>query len=217
MTTVSHDVVDKSGKKVGSIDLDEKIFDAVIKQDLVHQVVRWQRAKRRAGTHSVLNRARMTRSGKKPWRQKGTGNARAGSASSPVWVGGAVAHGPSPRNYEFSVPKQVRKAALCSALSSKKKGGKLVIVDDLSVSGKTKEMQGVLSAVGVQARGALILLPDTSGDAGMLVSRSSKNIPRVKTIPVVGLNVYDLVNADILVCSKAGVEALQARVVGPQS
>ena len=217
MSTVAQDIVDKTGKKVGSIDLDEKIFDAIVKKDLVHQVVRWQRAKKRAGTHSVLNRAKMTGGGKKPWRQKGTGNARAGSKNSPLWVGGAVAHGPQPRSYEFAVPKQVRKAAICSALSAKKKGGKLVVVDDLSVSGKTSEMKNVLTAIGMEKRGALIVLPDLKEEKGELVSRSSKNIPKVKAVPAIGLNVYDLVNADILVCSKEGVEALQARIAGAQN
>ena len=217
MSTVTQDIVDKAGKKVGSIDLDENIFGAVVKKDLVHQVVRWQRAKKRAGTHSALNRAAMTGGGKKPWRQKGTGNARAGSKNSPVWVGGAVAHGPQPRSYEFSVPKQVRKAAICSALTAKKQGGKLVVVDDLSVSGKTKDMQSILSAIGMEKRGALIVLPDTTAEDGALVSRSSKNIPGVKTVPAMGLNVYDLVNAELLVCSKEGVEALQAKVAGTQN
>jgi large subunit ribosomal protein L4 len=217
VSTVKQDIVDKAGKKVGSIDLDEAIFAAVIKKDLVHQVVRWQRAKKRAGTHSALNRAAMTGGGKKPWKQKGTGNARAGSKNSPVWVGGAVAHGPQPRSYEFSVPKRVRKAAICSALSAKKQGGKLVVIDDLVVSGKTQEIQGVLSAVGMEKRGALIVLPEKNGEGAELVSRSSKNIPGVKTVAAAGVNVYDLVNADLLVCTKEGVEALQSRVAGTQN
>lgn len=215
MSTLAHDIVDSTGKKVGSFDLEEKIFGAVVKTDLVHQVVRWQRAKKRAGTHSVLNRDRMEGGGKKPWKQKGTGNARAGSSNSPVWVGGAVAHGPSPRNYEFSVPKQVRKQALCSALSSKKKDGNMVIIDSITSTGKTREMQAVLKAVGVN-KSALIVLPEMGGESEVLVARASKNLAKVKTVPAIGLNVYDLVNADMLVFSKAGIEALQKRVSGAQ-
>ena len=209
MAELNHEVVNSEGKAVGTITLDPTVFGAPVKTDLVHQVVRWQRAKRRAGTHACLNRGAMTGGGKKPWKQKGTGNARAGSRNSPVWVGGAVAHGPSPRSYEFKLTKGVRRGAMTSVLSDKLKNESLVILDNLAVeSGKTRDMTAILSNLGVAGKKAVLLMPEKDE----LVWRSSGNLKEITSLPVAGANVYDMVNAHYIVATKDAVEKLQQRL-----
>ncbi|MCL4125271.1 UNVERIFIED_CONTAM: hypothetical protein GTU68_056331 [Idotea baltica] len=163
--------------------------------------------KRRAGTHSVLNRKNMTGGGKKPHRQKGTGRARAGSSNSPLWVGGAVTHGPSPRSYEFKLNKKTKRAALAAVFSDKRKNSELILVDELNLKeGKTKELISILDKLKIADQKVFILLPETNE----LVSRASSNIPGVKAGNLDAVNIYDLVNAKYVLATKSGIEKLQA-------
>src|SRR5690554_4743128 len=161
-------VVDQKNEKVGEVTLDDAIFAAPVRKHLFWEVVNWQRARRRAGTQKVKTRAEVSGGGKKPWRQKGTGRARAGTTRAPHWVGGGIetraphwvgggiVHGPSPRDFSFSMPKKKRKAALRSVLSLKARDGKLIVVDDLTFAEtKTKFAIGVLNAL--QAPSALLV------------------------------------------------------------
>lgn len=214
MKALTHSVVDMTGKEVGSIDLDPAVFGIEINQGLVHQVARWQRAKKRSGTHATLNRSKMEGGAKKPFKQKGTGRARAGTSRSPLWVGGAVIHGPQPRSYEFAIPKKQRRKALASVLTDKCLSNNLVIVDKLEVSsGKTKDMSAVLNSMGVSAKACILVSQDADEDKSG-VWLSSRNLPKVKTLQVEAANVYDLVNGAVLVIAKDAVETLQKKVSG---
>ncbi len=214
MTSVQVAVKDMNGKEVGKLDLDPTVFASESDPSLVHATVRWQRAKKRAGTHSALTRGQMKRSDAKPHKQKGTGRARAGSRNSPLWVGGAVIHGPQPRSYDFRLPKRTRRQAMASVLSDKVRAERLVILDSLAIeSGKTKDMAAVLKKLGVSEKSAAIMLPEAEEN----VWRSSKNIKGVKSLPVSGANVYDLLNHHYLVGTKDAILALQDRVMQKKS
>jgi large subunit ribosomal protein L4 len=206
---LSQKVLSQSGNEVGSIDLDPTIFDAPILEDIVHATVTWQRNKRRAGTHSTITKGVMKGGAKKPWRQKGTGRARAGSSTSPHWVGGAVAHGPLPRSYETRLSKRSRRQALCSVLTDKRQRGGLIVLEALAIDdGKTKSFAGVLSALGVSGEKGVLLAPKTNE----LVRQASRNIPGVTILPIEGVNVYDLVKSRYLLCTKDDVLQLQERL-----
>jgi large subunit ribosomal protein L4 len=206
-------VFDARGKEKGSVELPASVFQGTIKEELVHGAVRWQRAKRRAGTHDVLTRSEMKGGGKKPFKQKGTGNARAGSIISPLWVGGAVVHGPTPRSYEFRLSKKMRKAALQSALSSKAAAGNLLVLEGVSgASGKTKDAVAVLKGLGVYGSKVLFVMSnETSTDRDNFM-RAVRNVKGVTTLPVAGVNVYDLVNSTNVVCTQDALAQLSARV-----
>ena len=146
------DVLDIQGKKVGAVEVADAVFGAPVKEHLFWEVVKAQRAAKRAGTHATKTREFVRGGGKKPYRQKGTGNARQGSSRSPNFVGGGVVFGPHPRSYEYTVPKKVRRAALASALSLRAKEQKVVILDQLAFDApKTKKMAGVLKALGLKS------------------------------------------------------------------
>jgi large subunit ribosomal protein L4 len=205
-----------SGGEAGTIDLSADVFGAPVYAHLVHQVVRWQRAKKRAGTHDVLSRSEMKGGGKKPWKQKGTGRARAGSIISPLWVGGAVVHGPSPRSYEFKIPKGVRRKALCSALTAKVKTGNLIVVDEiLSTDGKTKSMAAMLKNIGVSGSILVVLSDKVFADkASEKTVKAIRNIARVNLIPVGGINVYDIMKAKYVVVASDAVKGIESRGLG---
>jgi len=205
-----------SGGEAGTIDLSADVFGAPVYTHLVHQVVRWQRAKKRAGTHDVLSRSEMKGGGKKPWKQKGTGRARAGSIISPLWVGGAVVHGPSPRSYEFKVPKGVRRKALSSALTAKVKTDSLIIVDQIaSTDGKTKGMASMLKSLGVSGSILVVLSDKTFTDKGSENTvKAIRNIARVNLIPVNGINVYDIMRAKYVVVASDAVKGIESRCLG---
>ena len=213
---VNYPVIDKDGKEIGTIALDSGVFGFPVDEFALHQVVRWQLNKKRAGTHSTKNIAAMEGGGRKPHKQKGTGKARAGSNNSPLWIGGAVAMGPTPRKYDFKIPKALRKNALCSALTIKAAEKSLIIVDNLegNFTGKTKEAKSLLESVSVKE-------PKRKGKASALViltgcrersDKSLRNIAGVKTIPTIGVNVYDLMLHPCIVMSKQGVEELCNRI-----
>jgi len=210
MDSVKVSVKDMSGKEVESLELNPAVFGIVPMASLVHQTVRWQRAKRRAGTHSVLTRSNMKGGGKKPWKQKGTGRARAGSNNSPVWVGGAVSHGPTPRKYDFRLPKRTRRQAMASVLSDKVSKDRLVVLKDLQIeSGKTRDMAVVLKELGVAGKSAIILLAQDNGG----VRQASRNISKVMTLGVEGANVYDLLKHQYLVGTPEALLKLQDRLL----
>lgn len=209
--SIAWKVMSLEGKEVGSVQLNGAVFGAAINLSLVHDTVRWQLARRRAGTHQALTRTMMEGGAKKPWKQKGTGRARAGSGISPLWVGGASIHGPLPRSYDYRLPKRTRRQALMSVLSDKVKSNQLVVVDDLTVnSGKTKDMAAALAKVGVGDKRVTLVITEENGT----VARSARNLANVHLATVAAVNVYDLLRNEILVTTKAGIAALENRVTG---
>ena len=209
--SVSWKILSLEGKEVGSIDLDGEVFAAKVNKSLVHDTVRWQLARRRAGTHQALTRSMMRGGAKKPWKQKGTGRARAGSGISPLWVGGASIHGPLPRCYDYRLPKRTRRQALAAVLSDKVQAKQLIVVDSLAVkSGKTKDMAAALGKVGVTDQRVTVVTTEND----QMVVRSARNLPNVQLASVAAVNVYDLLRNEILVTTKAGIEALQTRLKG---
>lgn len=205
-------IYDAAGKEKGSVALTPAVFQAQVKAELVHGTVRWQRAKRRAGTHDVLTRSEMKGGGKKPFKQKGTGNARAGSIISPLWVGGAIVHGPTPRSYEFRMSKKMRQGALRSALSAKASEGTFCVLESVAgATGKTKDAVALLKSVGVYGTKTLVIVPNVESDEKAKFVLGLRNIEKVTVVPVAGVNVYDLVNSANVVCVQAALAELEAR------
>ena len=201
------DIKNLAGKTVGSIELDDSVFGAEVKEHLLWEVVKQQMAARRAGTHSTLRRDEVRGGGKKPFRQKGTGQARQGSSRAPNHVGGGKVFSPKPRDYSYNVPKKVRRAALRSALSLRAKEQKLVIVDSLELSeAKTKQVVAALKALGLGSA----LLVDKADNVGL--SRSTRNLQDSKYLASEGLNVYDVLNYETLVLTTATVKEIEARL-----
>jgi large subunit ribosomal protein L4 len=164
-------VYDIQGSQVGEIALNEAVFGAKVNKALLHEAVTMQLASRRLGTSAVKNRASVSGGGRKPWRQKGTGQARAGSRRSPLWKGGGVVFGPTPRSYAYSMPKKARRQALCAALSAKVESGELIVVDGLTLAEpKTKVMVDILSRIKAQKPLIVTALDDVN------VSKSARNI-----------------------------------------
>jgi large subunit ribosomal protein L4 len=197
-------VYSKGKKKVSEIDLDARIFDSDVKDHLIHDVVRMQMARKRSGSASTKTRSMIRGGGAKPWRQKGTGRARAGTIRSPLWRGGGVVFGPSPRKYDLAIPKKVRKGALRSALSLRNKEGKLWILKDLKFKEiKTKGFVKFMDAFGFD--NALVVLDKED----INVERSARNIPGVKILRVEGLNVYDILSHENLVFLEGAIQRIQ--------
>ena len=202
------DVIKLDGAKGGSIELSDAIFGiADIRADLLARTVNWQLAKRRAGTHKVQTRNENSRTGKKMYKQKGTGGARHGSRRAPQFVGGSRAFGPIVRDHGFSLPKKVRALALRHALSSKAKAGELVVVSDLTVKeAKTSALRATFGKLGWD-KALIIAGPEVDAGFGL----AARNIPHIDVLPNAGLNVYDVLRANKLVLTKAAVEAIEAR------
>ena len=202
------DVISLDGGKGGSIELPDAIFGIdEIRGDILQRVVTWQLAKRRAGTHKVKNRAEINRTGKKMYRQKGTGSARHGPAKVNLFRGGGRSFGPVVRSHEIGLPKKVRALALKHALSAKAKDGGIVVVDKATVEGgKTKALAANFEKLGL--KNALII-DGAAVDAGF--AQAARNIPNVDVLPVQGINVYDILRRHHLVLTKAALEALEAR------
>ncbi len=192
----------------GSVELPDEIFAATPRPDIIARVVHWQLAKRRAGTHSTNGMNDVSGTTKKPYRQKGTGNARQGSLRAPQFRGGGVVHGPVPHSHEYSLNKKVRRLGLVSALSQKQADGKLVVLEAANGTAKTGELAKKLKALGWSS----VLIVDGIVDAGFL--RASRNIPGIDVLPTIGANVYDILNHDMLAITTAGVEALKQRLNG---
>lgn len=201
-------VLTMDAKKAGDIELDDAVFGVTPRADILHRVVNWQLAKRRAGTHAVKFRSDIARTSKKWGRQKGGGTARHGSRRSNIFVGGGRAFGPIPRDHGFSLPKKVRKLGLRSVLSAKQADGKLIVVDDAAIKeGKTKELKGKLDALGLQ--NALFV---DGAEVNANFKQAAANIPGIDILPSVGANVYDILRRDTLVLTKAAVAQLQERL-----
>src|SRR4051794_9548011 len=202
------DIKNLDGKKVGSVDLDDSVFGVEVNEHLLWEVVKAQRAKKRAGTHSTKRRDEVRGGGKKPYKQKGTGNARQGSTRAPHYVGGGSVFGPKPRDYEYNVPKKVKASALRSALSLRLKEGKLVILDQFAVEPKRSTRQVVAALGKLGAPKALVV--DVKGNEWL--PRGVHNLATAKYLAQEGVNVYDVLRFETLVLTRAATEALQARL-----
>jgi large subunit ribosomal protein L4 len=202
-TTV--DVLNANNEKVDSLELPEAVFGAPVKSHLLQDVVRMQLANRRRGTADTKGRAEVSGGGKKPWKQKGTGRARAGTIRSPLWRHGGTTFGPHPRDYGFRVSKAVRRQALCGALSAKAEAGAIRVLESLSLEKpSTKAMHSLLQGVGAQGK-ALVVLPGRDE----VLEKSVRNLPQVRILTVQGLNVYDILKADTLIMTPEGVHTLR--------
>jgi large subunit ribosomal protein L4 len=188
--------------------LKEEIFGAKTRPHLLHQAVVMQLANRRAGTASTKSKGFVSGGGKKPWRQKGTGRARAGSIRSPIWVGGGTTFGPQPRDYSYRMPRKARREALLSALSLKNRDGKIIVVDKFELeAAKTKLMAKALADLSVQS--ALMVIAESDEK----IERSARNLPKVKVLRVEGLNVYDLMRYEHLILTDGALKLLEERLV----
>ncbi len=203
MPTVA--IYDIANKKVGDLELNENIFGVEMNAGLVHQAVVMQLASQRLGNHATKTRSMVRGGGRKPWKQKGTGRARCGSTRSPIWVGGGTVFGPSPRSYAFSMPRKQRRLAIMCALSDKVANGEIVVLDSINFDApKTKEVVKMLESFSVDNK-ALIVTADYAEN----VDKSSRNIPGVKTINTIGLNVFDILNADKLFITKDAIARIE--------
>ena len=203
-------VVNASGNTVGTQSVPSFVVDGSAPLSLVHQLVRWQRATWRAGTHKVKTRAEASGGGAKPWKQKGTGRARSGSNTSPVWVGGGVAHGPKPRSYEFRINKTERKRALTKAISCRYGEEHLIVVKEFGLTEiRTSAAQAVLKNLGLADGGRVLIVV---ADVNEAVVKSFRNIEGVKIVDVRGLSVYDVMDNNYLVIESGAFEALADRL-----
>src|SRR5580693_1507117 len=202
------DVITLDGAQSGSVDLPEAVFGLTeIRTDILQRCVTWQLAKRRAGTHKVQVRNEVSRTGKKMYRQKGTGGARHGSRRAAQFVGGARAHGPVVRSHEIGLPKKVRALALRHALSSKAKDGAIVVLESATLdSPKTAALRAGFAKIGV-TNALVIAGPEVDGAFKL----AARNIPGVDVLPNAGLNVYDILRRDTLVLTRAALEGIAAR------
>jgi large subunit ribosomal protein L4 len=195
-------------KKAGEIDLDDSIFGLPARKDILARVVNWQLAKRRAGTHKVKTRGEVSGSTRKLFRQKGTGNARMGSARTTQRRGGGTVFGPVVRDHGFDLTKKVRKLGLKTALSAKAAEGKLIVVDMAAMTQpKTSELAKQFAALGWSS---VLIIDGAQVDDGF--ARAARNLPLVDVLPQQGANVYDILRRDTLVLTKGAVEALEARL-----
>lgn len=199
-------LVNQQNSEVGEIDLQESIFAVEVKPYLMHMAVLYHLAKKRSGNAATKTRGMIRGSGKKPYRQKGTGRARAGSRKSPIWRGGGTIFGPHPRSFAFKMNKKVRRLALASALSQKLIEGNLIVVDKFDLPEiKTKEMAGVLNAL--NATNSLIVM----GENNEKLTKSTRNISGVKVLNSDGINVYDCLRYDKLVILQSALEQIEKR------
>jgi large subunit ribosomal protein L4 len=199
-------VITLANAPAGDIDLPDALFGAEPRVDIMARVVHWQLAKRRAGTHKVKGMGEVSGTTKKPYRQKGTGNARQGSLRAPQFRKGGIVHGPVARDHGYSLNKKVRRLGLISALSQKAKDGKLVVLDLDGAATKTGEMAKAVRALGWKS--ALIVDAAVREEFG----RAVRNLPNVQAMPTVGANVRDILKYDVLAVTRQGVEALKERL-----
>ena len=201
------DVYDMARKKVGTMELSSDIFGAPVKKHLLHEVVNWQLAKRRSGTSSTKTRGEVRGGGAKPWKQKHTGRARAGSRRSPIWRKGGVTFGPKPKDWSYSLPKKVRRGALVSALSSRFGDGAIVVLDSLEFPEiKTRQVAKFMKDFEISQ--ALVVVSSDNEN----LYKSARNIPGVKVLRDEGINVYDLLRHRNIVMVKDSVERIQERL-----
>lgn len=202
------DIVNLDNQNVGSIELADSVFGAEVRADILSRVVNWQLANRRAGTHKVKTIAEVSGTTKKPYKQKGTGNARQGSLRAPQYRGGGIVFGPVVRSHEFDLPKKIRSMGMRCALSSKAQNGKLVVVDELKMADvKTKELKTKLEKLGFES---VLFVGGSELDKNF--SLAARNIINVDVLPQQGANVYDIMRRDTLVLTKEAAENLEARL-----
>ncbi|RBI75788.1 50S ribosomal protein L4 [Roseovarius sp. TE539] len=201
------DVIKLDGGKAGSVELGEDIFGLEPRADILHRVVRWQRNRAQAGTHKVKTRSETSYSSKKIYRQKGTGGARHGDRNAPIFRKGGIYKGPVPRSHGHELPKKFRKLGLKHALSAKAKAGELVVLDEAESQGKTRELARQVKDLGWKR--ALVI---DGAEVNEGFARAARNIEGLDVLPSIGANVYDILKRDTLVITKAGVEALEARL-----
>jgi large subunit ribosomal protein L4 len=201
-------VYDIENKKVSEIELSEAVFGAEVNEAVLYDVVRMQMASKRLGTASTKTRHEIRGGGKKPWRQKGTGRARAGTIRSPLWRGGGIVFGPLPRSYAYKVPKKVKKLALVSALSMKVKEGRLLILKDFPMDEiKTKKFKEIIDRFGLKK---VLLVVDKTDP---VLEKSSRNVQGIKVIRSEGINVYDLLNYDHVVLFEPSVKTIEGALL----
>jgi large subunit ribosomal protein L4 len=202
------DVVNTSAEKVAEVEVKDELFAVEVKPAILHDVVCMQRANRRGGNASTKTRGQVRGGGAKPWRQKGTGRARAGTKNSPIWRGGGVTFGPRPRDYSYKLPKKVRRLALRMALSARMNEGNLVIVDQFDMEApKTKEFVGVMKNFDFDN---CLVVADMDN---VNIRLSSRNAVGYKVLPVAGLNVYDILKYPKLMLMQSSLEQLEARLM----
>jgi len=200
------DVVNVENKKVGTVSVSDALFGGRVKTDLIHESVVRANAAERRGTHATKNRALVSGSGKKPWRQKGTGRARVGEIRNPLWRKGGTVFGPQPRSYDYQLPKKVELGALRAALAAKIQGGAVVVVDSLSASAvKTKAAVGMLKTIGVTGKALLV---DVHLDEKLALS--VRNLPGVVLLPSNRITARDVANTKTVVVTQAALEKLEA-------
>jgi large subunit ribosomal protein L4 len=201
-------VYNAKNEQVGEVTLKDDLFGVEVKPHILHDVVRMQLANRRSGNSSTKTRVEVAGSGAKPWKQKGTGRARAGSRRSPIWRGGGIAFGPKPRDYSYKLPKKVRKLGLIMALSARFSEDQLKVVDSLEMAEiKTKDFVGFMN--NLEAKNVLVIIPDHDEN----IEKSSRNIPKVKVLPVSGLNVYDILLHEKLILVQTSIAKLEERLL----
>ena len=202
------DVIKLDGGKAGSIDLNDALFGLEPRADILHRVVRWQRAKAQAGTHSTLGRSDVSYSTKKIYRQKGTGGARHGDKGAPIFRHGGIYKGPTPRSHAHDLPKKFRALGLRHALSAKAKAGELIILDAATMTdSKTSSLAKMVKELGWKR---VLIIDGAEIDGNFALA--ARNIENIDVLPTMGANVYDILKRDQLVITKAGVEALEARL-----
>jgi large subunit ribosomal protein L4 len=201
------DVIKLDGDKAGDIELDEALFGLEPRADILHRVVRWQRNKAQAGTHKVKTRSEVSYSTKKIYRQKGTGGARHGSRKAPIFRKGGIYKGPTPRSHAHDLTKKFRALGLRHALSAKAKAGELVVIENADAEGKTAALAKQVKNLGWKRA---LVIDGASVNEGFL--NASRNIEGLDILPTMGANVYDILKRDTLVITKAGIEALEARL-----
>ncbi len=205
---MKRDVVNLQADKAGEVELSDAVFGLEPRADILHRVVRWQRARAQAGTHKVKTRSETSYSSKKIYRQKGTGGARHGDRNAPIFRKGGVYKGPTPRSHAHDLPKKVRKLGLRMALSAKAGSGKLVVLDVAALA-EAKTTQLAKAAKELGWRKALII---DGAELDTNFARAARNLEGVDVLPSVGANVYDILRRDTLVITRAGLEALEARL-----
>ncbi|MEC7764788.1 MAG: 50S ribosomal protein L4 [Pseudomonadota bacterium] len=201
------DVIKLDGAKAGSVELDEALFGLEPRADILHRVVRWQRNNAQQGTHKVKTRSETSYSTKKIYRQKGTGGARHGDRNAPIFRKGGIYKGPTPRSHGHELTKKFRKLGLKHALSAKAQEGAIVVIDTAEADGKTKVLAKLVKDLGWKR--ALII---DGAEVNENFAKAARNIEGLDVLPSMGANVYDILKRDTLVLTKAGVEALEARL-----
>lgn len=210
---MKRDVLSLDAQASGEVELDDAIFGIEARADILHRVVRWQLAKRQAGTHKVKGRSEVSYSTKKIYRQKGTGGARHGSRGAPIFRGGGVYKGPTPRSHAHELPKKVRALGLKMALSDKAANDRLIVIENAALEdGKTKSLKAHLDKLGVRK---VLVIEGADVDAGF--ARAAQNIEHVDVIPGAGANVYDIMLKDTVLITRAGLDVLTQRLSAKSS